>query len=857
MELDKFRNVDLVINHVNDNFFFKQFVSQNDNDGRTLTVQVTSEGIAGKIPGLSLNLRWSNQANGLTDLSAFECIDANNSIFQIFYPDNMLNPGKVIASIQIIQDGKVSHSKQFEITVQKLAGEAKGIVSKAEYSALVKALSESNGLKTEISKKADRIDLIETNAELANKADKEYVDDKLNSIVSGSPKETFNTLAELKAKYPQGAEGIYVVLADGQWYYWHSTSLTWKAGGQYTQGDSSDVYFPATNLIKNGNFTNGLNGFSIYGGIGKVEANTLKVTGNGTLGAVGAYTTTANSFLYQENHQMYFKCRTRVLDSECKYIRFYAASGSDIYDLTGKVEQISSPLNSTWYDVSIIFTLPQILVGKNVQIYVLAYYANSATANGKQFEFWRPATLDLTAVFGEGLEPRKNEIEKYLSKYDHSWFAENNQKFVSVKDVFAEMLTRNDEIKSENIFDDFTNSQWNVDSVGTQLSKVTDKVVTGKKSLQLDADGTQTTSINIDRSTITKWDLVGVEDRMMIRVWIEDVTLIQTLTVYLCNDDKAWSDYCKFIFVGGGTSQTNLKNGWNYLSLILSNADLINNFSFNKTIKKIRISVTPKKDGDLRVVFDSLSNKILSEPKIVITFDDGWKTVHENAFPIMQERGIRATVYAIGQYVDNPDNPLSPFFMSLADYKEIYRQKWHIGNHTWQHNYYFGGGHTPKSYLEVLNKNREWLIDNDLGDGGDYVCYPNGEYDQRVINLMRVNNYKSARCAKIRGIHPEKIDDQFQIISEAFSYTTTVADAKKWIDDLVENGGTLFLQFHSIPIDDTIHGPDDPTVGYQNKYISFSKEKFIEVMDYIVEKGLVDNCLTHEEWFRKTTRGAL
>lgn len=678
------------------------------------------------------------------------------------------------------------------------------------------------------------------------------MDEKLESIVSGSPKATFTTLKELKDKYPNGAEGVYVVIENGQWYYWLETTKEWKAGGQYSQGENIDIYFPATNLIRNGDFSAGLDGYSIYGGVGKVEANTLSVTGNGSLGAIGVYTSSTNKFTSNLNDSIYFKCRIRVLDNECKYIRFYCSDGVTIFDLTGKVERIPKPLVSTWYEVSEIFTLPQELTGKNIQIFALAYYSNSEISNGKKLEFWRPLTLNLTSVFGEGLEPLKKEIEKYLKKYNHSWFPNQNLQFVAVKDVFSEMLKRNATIDSENIFDDFENTNWDSVTPDATLSRVTDKVVTGRKSIQLDARAVQGQMINVDRSTITNWDLVGVEDRMMIRVWIEDVTLIQTLTLYLCNDEKAWSDYCKLIFLGGGTSQTNLKNGWNYLSLILSNADLVNNFSFNKTIKKIRISVTPKKDGDLRVVFDSLSNKIQSEPKIVITFDDGWKTVYENAFPVMQERGLRGTVYAIGQYVDNPNNPLSPFFMSVENYQELYRQKWHIGNHTWQHNYYFGGNHTPKSYLEVLNQNREWLIDNDLGDGGDYVCYPNGEYDQRVINLMKVNNYKSARCAKIRGIHPEKIDDQFQIISEAFSYTTTVAEAKKWIDDLVENGGTLFLQFHSIPIDDTIHGPDDPTVGYQNKYISFSKTKFTETMDYIVEKGLVDNCLTHEEWFKKT-----
>lgn len=180
MELDQFRDVDLVIDKANDNFIQRQFVSQGDYKGRTLTVQVTDNGVIGEVPGLVLNLRWQNQAAGNTDLSAFELIDKANSVFRIEYPQHMMTPGKVIANIQIIQAGKTTHMKPFELTVQKLVGEAVGIVEKNEYSALVAVLSDANKFRTDIDtleiKKADKIDLAQANENIENldstKADK-------------------------------------------------------------------------------------------------------------------------------------------------------------------------------------------------------------------------------------------------------------------------------------------------------------------------------------------------------------------------------------------------------------------------------------------------------------------------------------------------------------------------------------------------------------------------------------------------------------------------------------------------------------------------------------------------------------
>lgn len=180
LELDQFRDVDLVIDRASDSFVQKQFVSQGDYKGRTLTVQVTNNGNVGEVPGLTLNLNWHNEASGLTDLSAFKIINKSTSVFGIEYPEHMMTPGKVYASIQIIQDGKVTNLKEFELTVQKLAGQPVGIVEKAEFSALVAVLADSNRFRTDIDSldttKADKTALALTDSKVADldsvKADK-------------------------------------------------------------------------------------------------------------------------------------------------------------------------------------------------------------------------------------------------------------------------------------------------------------------------------------------------------------------------------------------------------------------------------------------------------------------------------------------------------------------------------------------------------------------------------------------------------------------------------------------------------------------------------------------------------------
>lgn len=84
-----------------------------------------------------------------------------------------------------------------------------------------------------------------------NKADKSYVDDITRGLASGSPKGTYPSWTSLTEAYPNGDNGIYVVLGDGKWYYWHTLDNMWKAGGVY-QGTELQDNSVETVKIKDG-----------------------------------------------------------------------------------------------------------------------------------------------------------------------------------------------------------------------------------------------------------------------------------------------------------------------------------------------------------------------------------------------------------------------------------------------------------------------------------------------------------------------------------------------------------------------------------------------------------------------------
>ena len=69
---------------------------------------------------------------------------------------------------------------------------------------------------------------------------------------SGSPKGVYATLNDLQAAYPTGAEGIYVVQADGHWYYWNGSA--WTDGGVYLS--TGDAVTHDENQLKDSNGNN-------------------------------------------------------------------------------------------------------------------------------------------------------------------------------------------------------------------------------------------------------------------------------------------------------------------------------------------------------------------------------------------------------------------------------------------------------------------------------------------------------------------------------------------------------------------------------------------------------------------------
>lgn len=125
----------------------------------------------------------------------------------------------------------------------------------------------------------------------------------------------------------------------------------------------------------------------------------------------------------------------------------------------------------------------------------------------------------------------------------------------------------------------------------------------------------------------------------------------------------------------------------------------------------------------------------LPEKPIIITFDDGYVDMLDNMRPIMEAFGMRGTIYMVTNYADTPR------YLDWEELKRLKRRGFELGSHT--------ANHIPVTELEDLAASNEaklsriimWWFANTRVTA---FSYPEGKYDERIVEYLRANNYLTA-----------------------------------------------------------------------------------------------------------------
>ncbi|MCL5795796.1 MAG: polysaccharide deacetylase family protein [Patescibacteria group bacterium] len=124
---------------------------------------------------------------------------------------------------------------------------------------------------------------------------------------------------------------------------------------------------------------------------------------------------------------------------------------------------------------------------------------------------------------------------------------------------------------------------------------------------------------------------------------------------------------------------------------------------------------------------------------IILTFDDGYTDAYTNAFPILKKYGFTATFYIITSSVGKNE------YMSWTQIQELLKSKMNIGSHSQNHP---NLANSSDAQLITELKESKNIIEEKIGQTISDFCYPAGKYDERVIKILKENNYKTAVTTK-------------------------------------------------------------------------------------------------------------
>ncbi len=150
------------------------------------------------------------------------------------------------------------------------------------------------------------------------------------------------------------------------------------------------------------------------------------------------------------------------------------------------------------------------------------------------------------------------------------------------------------------------------------------------------------------------------------------------------------------------------------------------------------------KDNEFTVIaldrmIDSLrSGQTLPEKSVVITFDDGYSSVYEEAFPLLHSFAYPFTVFVSTEPIDKQQSN----YLNWEQIREMADAGVIIANHMVDHPYMLElqEGEDSSQWLARLREDillAEQRIESETGQSFRYLAYPYGEYNPAIKSLMR------------------------------------------------------------------------------------------------------------------------
>jgi peptidoglycan/xylan/chitin deacetylase (PgdA/CDA1 family) len=199
-----------------------------------------------------------------------------------------------------------------------------------------------------------------------------------------------------------------------------------------------------------------------------------------------------------------------------------------------------------------------------------------------------------------------------------------------------------------------------------------------------------------------------------------------------------------------------------------------------ETIRELGLTVIPISD------FIAWKNgeKIIPAKSVLITIDDGWKSVYTDAYPLLKEFGYPFTIYLYKNYVDGGGKALTTTMI-----REMIKNGATIGCHSTSHPY----PQTVKNKLNRGEKEYDQFLDIEMGDSKRFLeqkfkktvttyAYPGGFFTDEMLSKAQQVGYShlfTVQPGKVRRDLPNNTLPRYIILGnydKIFELSTNFRD---------------------------------------------------------------------------------
>jgi peptidoglycan/xylan/chitin deacetylase (PgdA/CDA1 family) len=136
----------------------------------------------------------------------------------------------------------------------------------------------------------------------------------------------------------------------------------------------------------------------------------------------------------------------------------------------------------------------------------------------------------------------------------------------------------------------------------------------------------------------------------------------------------------------------------------------------------------------------------LPEKAVVLTFDDGYRTLTQYAVPVVEQYGYTGTVFVITELMDKGLEE----YLTWPQAEQLYARGWKIEPHTKTHTYLAGRDRDFQLY-EMLGSVQ--TVEAHIGATPRFFNYPGGKYDDVTLHLAQEMHLWGAVTVSSGRIH--------------------------------------------------------------------------------------------------------